>query len=273
MEISAPGPLRATTAGRVDLARRLADAASRLSRRFGLGGGGVIGGRVLLAIAPRAVHTLSDGRTVVLVSGTNGKSTTAAMTTAALRSSFATDTNADGANLPAGLVQALAEGCAEHVVLETDEGWLPWTVTSTRPSVVVLLNLSRDQLHRHPEVLPVARSWRSALTEVPLVVANADDPAVVWAASAARSVTWVSAGRRGLADMTACPRCSRRLVGHDVGWGCSCGFARPEADWWVEGTDLVSAGTRVPLHPSLPGRVNIANAAMAVATATSLHVT
>jgi len=255
---------------RLELARLVADAAGWLSRRAGRGAGGVIGGRVLLALAPDAAALLSAGRHVALVSGTNGKSTTTAMTVTALRSQFATDTNSDGANVPAGLVRTLASGRSDHVVLETDEGWLPWAVGEIRPSVAVLLNLSRDQLHRHPEVHAIASLWRAALSDVPLVVANADDPGVVWAASEAAAVVWVAAGRRWTADSTACPACHRRLVVTGDVWGCACGFTRPTPRWWLEGAELVGAQTRVPLRSTLPGTVNIANAAMAVVAAVEL---
>ena len=103
------------------------------------------------------------GFAVILVSGTNGKSTTTAMLAAAMRSRHDVDSNVDGANTRAGLITTLAQGEADQVVLETDEGWLPWAVHQIRPKMVVLLNLSRDQLHRHPEVYGLAAAWRDAM--------------------------------------------------------------------------------------------------------------
>ena len=60
-------------------------------------------------------------------------------------------------------------------------------VKATRPKVVVLLNLSRDQMDRAAEIWLLARRWREALAHAPgcRVVANADDPLVAWAASSA----------------------------------------------------------------------------------------
>src|SRR6478735_7567982 len=178
------------TATRFRFARRLGRAASFLSRHLGLGEGGVIGGRALLAIAPNAVSNLSHGRDVFLVSATNGKTTTTALLASALRASWTTDSNADGANTPPGLAHTLSTGTAPTVVLETDEGWLPWAVEQARPRTVVLLNQTRDQLHRHHEVGHVAATWRAAMADVDLVVANADDPDVVWAALASRRQIW-----------------------------------------------------------------------------------
>ncbi len=240
---------------------------SSLSRLTGHGSGGVIGGRVVLALAPDAPGALAAGRDVTLVSGTNGKTTTSAFLAAGLRTLGPVDTNANGANTPPGLATTLAGGRARHVVLETDEGWLGWAITRVVPRTVVLLNLSRDQLSRHHEVSRLTAAWRTALAAVDTVVANADDPRTVWAALAARRQVWVAAGQRWTQDSLACPACGSRYRRGPDAWECGCGLRRPDPDWWLEGEDLVSPTTRVPLALSVPGTFNRANAAMAVAAA------
>ena len=257
---------------RLRLACAAGRAVSALSRLLGVGAGGTIGGRVLLRIAPTAASDLASGRDVFLVSGTNGKTTTSALLTTALRSSMPTDTNNDGANTPAGLAHTLSTGTAATVVLETDEGWLPWAVEQTRPGTALLLNLSRDQLHRHHEVGRVAAIWREAMKDVDLVVANADDPDVVWAALASRRQVWVAAGQRWVQDDVVCPRCGQQCRHEHGSWSCPCGLRRPQPDWWIEGDVLVSDTTRVPLELGLPGDFNQANAAMAAAAAWSRGV-
>lgn len=255
---------------RIERALVAARSAAWLSGRLTGGQGGVIGGRVLMRLAPESTRWFAQGRVVSLVSGTNGKTTTSAMLAAALRARHPTDTNASGANTPPGLTTTLATGAADHVVLETDEGWLPWAVEQTRPSLVALLNLSRDQLHRHPEVHLLAESWRQALGEVPIVVANADDPSVVLAALAAKAQVWVGVGLRWDQDSVVCPRCKRQLTRTPGHWECSCGLARPAPHWEVVGDHLhrVQHGDqRVRLRSVLPGEANLANAAMAVAAA------
>ncbi len=245
--------------------------AARASRKTGLGGGGVIGGRVLLALAPGAPHELARGRSAMLVSGTNGKTTTTAYLTAAMRTLGPVDTNADGANTQPGLAQALAAGSAPSLVLETDEGWLPWALREVEPVTAVLLNLSRDQLHRHHEVAHLARTWRDAMPGVAHVVANADDPAVVMAALAAPEQTWVGLGTGWTGDTQVCPRCGDECLREDGDWRCrACELRRPQPQWWVEDDDLVSATDRVHLGLALPGSANRANAAMAVAAAARL---
>jgi len=262
-----PRPSSTSRGLRLRAALGAGQVASALSRATGRGSGGVIGGRVVLKVQPDTARLLSEGRRIHLVSGTNGKTTTSAMLTAALGTLGAVASNADGANTPPGFVAALADP-AEQVVLETDEGWLPWTVTHTHPASALLLNLSRDQLTRHHEVGKIAVSWRSALADVPTSIGNADDPDVVWASMASPKQVWVAAGQWWTQDSVACPRCGSRCHRDGVSWTCGgCGLARPEPDWWVEGDDLVSSDVRLPLDLPLPGRFNKANAAMVVAAA------
>jgi UDP-N-acetylmuramyl tripeptide synthase len=236
----------------------------------------VIGGLVALRLDSDALRRLAGDRTVVLVSGTNGKTTTTRLLTTALATQGRASSNAAGANMPAGLVATLAADLhAPTVVLEVDEPHLPTVLAATRPRLVVLLNLSRDQLDRVGEVAMVARSWQRALRATPTpVVANADDPLVTLAARDAPSVTWVGAGQLWYGDSSACPDCGRNLPrtarGH---WSCPCGARRPTADWWLDGEELALAeGRRVSVALPLPGRANRSNAAMAAVAAVDLGV-
>jgi lipid II isoglutaminyl synthase (glutamine-hydrolysing) len=253
---------------RTTLARNAARAAAAVSRRMRGGSGLVIGGRVLLAAGPEAASKLSRGRRITLVSGTNGKTTTTALTALALEGGRAVGTNADGANTSAGLAGTLATSEHARLVLEVDEGWLPWAVRTTAPDAVVLTNLSRDQLSRHHEVGALAATWRGCLGGVPLVVANVDDPDVVWPALAARSQLWVSVGERWTADSLVCPACGGRCRRSGQDWSCdSCDLHRPRPDWWLDGSDLCRGHDRVPLELDLPGQFNLGNAALALVAA------
>ncbi len=268
MSVLRTGPRSATIgSARLRLAGQAAKAAAGLSRATGRGSGAVIGGRVLLGLAPDAVRTLAAGRDLTLVSGTNGKTTTSALLRAAFGVLGPVDGNIEGANTPPGLATTLARGHAHRVVLETDEGWVPWTVEQAAPSRVVLLNLSRDQLSRHHEVHRLAAAWQAALSPVDVAIANADDPSVVWPALAARRAVWVATGQRWTGDSLTCPACGDRVRRHDGTWSCVCGLRRPDPDWWLEGEDLVSASERIRLDLPVPGSFNRANAAMAVAAA------
>jgi UDP-N-acetylmuramyl tripeptide synthase len=264
------------------LRTRVASGAGRavaaLSRRVGAGEGSVIGGRVLLAVDGAALERLAAGRTIALVSGTNGKTTTTSMLAAALGTRGPVTTNSTGANLMSGLVTTLARhGPDEPAVLEVDEGLVPAAVAGLHPSVVVLLNLSRDQLDRIGEVRIPAQRWRAALEAAPAtaVVANADDPLVVWAAGLARQVTWVGTGQRWRLDAFACPQCDEEIAWDADGrWACTnCDLARPETHLNLDGDEVVVAdGRRLRLQLQLPGWANRANAAMAAAAAGVLGV-
>jgi lipid II isoglutaminyl synthase (glutamine-hydrolysing) len=253
-------------------------AVAGLSRRVGTGEGSVIGGRVLLAVDRGALERLAAGRTIALVSGTNGKTTTTRMLAAALETRGAVVTNSTGANLMSGLVTTLAKGdAAAPAVLEVDEGLVPKAVAVLHPSVVLLLNLSRDQLDRIGEVRIHAQRWRAALEAAPstTVVANADDPLVVWAAGLARRVTWVGTGQRWRLDAYSCPNCGERIEWADDGsWACSnCTLARPTPHLLLDGDEVVvTDGRRLRLSLQLPGWPNRANAVMAAAGAEALGV-
>ncbi len=263
---------RPDSSWRLWAARRLARAAEKTARATGAGAGGVIGGRLILTLTPDAAHRMARGREVVLVSGTNGKTTTTAHLFACLATDRPVVGNVDGANTPPGLVHALASGPGT-AVLETDEAWLPWAVTQTQPALTVLLNLSRDQLHRHNEVAALATKWRDGLSGAEHVVANADDPDVAFAALGAQRQTWVALGLRWTQDSIICPACGGDCQRTTSMWHCTrCALRRPEPDWWLEGDDLVSATSRVRLRPALPGQANRANAAVAVASAAALGV-
>jgi UDP-N-acetylmuramyl tripeptide synthase len=136
--------------------------------------------------------------------------------------------------------------------------------------VVALLNLSRDQLDRAQEVASVAAKWRTMLTGTDVhVVANADDPMVAWAASAATEITWVAAGQRWLDDSWVCPECGSRIERNGDQWWCATGdLTRPIPQWQVRDDGVVDpTGTYHEVHLQLPGRVNRANAATALAVA------
>jgi len=270
---------------RTRLATGVGGAVGSLSRRLGRGTGSVIGGRAILLIDPSAIRRLSGGRQVALVSGTNGKTTTTSLLSAALSRRGLVVSNVLGANLPTGIAAALAAApdAAGLAALEVDEAWLGHVVAATGPTVVLLLNLSRDQLDRNNEVRRLSAAWRDTLARrsspgaEPHVVANADDPLVAWAAQAAASVTWVGAGQRWTADAAGCPNCGGRIHFPDVvggAWACSrCQFRRPDLDVWLEGGEVVFADSeRIAIHLALPGRCNQANAAMAMAAAGRLGV-
>jgi UDP-N-acetylmuramyl tripeptide synthase len=252
------------TSLRDTVAEGVVRAVNGLSRWTGRGSGTVAGGRAGLALAPDLLASLSRGRQVVLVSGTNGKTTTTAMITAGWGRDVAT--NDTGSNMPPGQVAALVANKSAAVALEVDESWLGETARATSPRVVVLLNLSRDQLDRANEVRRLAERWRAALggLEGATVVANASDPLVVYAAEGAASVLWCDVATPWTTDAVSCPRCTEPLHFDGGRWWSDCGFAKPDELATTLGATLVVRGTPLDLDLAVPGDFNRANAALAL---------
>ena len=257
--------------------------AGAVSRRTGRGRGSTLPGRVALRLVPDLLVRLARDRTLLLVSGTNGKSTTTRYLAAALATCGQVVTNLEGANMHDGLATTLMRRGADvqaPVVLEVDERALVSTAAALHPSCLVLLNLTRDQLDRTGEVSEQMAGWAAALRSVPgsQVVANADDPlvcaAVLAARPDARAVRWVGAGQPWRHDSPLCPVCWSPWPVHGRHWGCRrCGFARPTASWQLTGNVLhVPGRPPLALRLRLPGRANLANAAMACAAAAVLGV-
>jgi UDP-N-acetylmuramyl tripeptide synthase len=258
---------------RARLATTIGGAAARVSRIAGRGDGSVIGGVIALRLEPGLLRLLAADRQVVLVTGTNGKTTTTRLITAAIEAlGQRVASNAFGANMEAGLTAALGQAQdAPFAVLEVDEKYVPSVLAATAARVVALLNLSRDQMDRAAEIWLLARRWRDALADAPdcRVVANADDPLIAWAAAAAKQVTWVAAGQRWREDSWCCPECGSHLQRDEQDWRCrECSFARPEVSWALNGDSAMdSLGRSHELRLALPGRANRANAVVALAVA------
>lgn len=276
------GPISATRVNglRLRAATGLGRLAGVTSRTLGRGDGFVIGGRVALTLFPQAFNQLVAGRRVAFVSATNGKTTTTRLLAAAVGAVGPVITNNSGANMPSGLVAALmrtssAVPKSAPVVLEADETYLPGLLPGSSNSLLVLGNLSRDQLDRVSEVAMVARRWRKVFAATPGIsaIANADDPHVVWAANVISDVTWVSVGNAWTADSILCPECGAILHRADRDWHCECGFRRPPILWRLDAGAVIGPdGVRHVLDLALPGTANQANATMAAVAADALGV-
>jgi len=279
------------------LAGRVAAFAIRVTRQ---GRATNLPGKVALAIAPDLISTLAArfASGVVLVSGTNGKTTTTAMISSVLSREMVVCTNAGGANLVAGVATALVQAPrdAEIGVFEVDEAALPLIVRQHQPRVLALLNLFRDQLDRHGELHSLAKKWRKMLGafvegETSLIL-NADDPLVESLRSDATffGLDDPSVGTGVLADSadsTFCETCKNRLsfaviyMAHLGEWRCEvCGRGRPNLDVAganVEFRGLAGSSCEVQvegqsetLRLGLPGLYNLYNALAALAASTSV---
>jgi len=219
---------RGTSSARDRVARGAARATGAVLRWTGAGGGSALPGTVLERLSPgfveRRAAGFADG--VVVVSGTNGKTTTASMLRSILRhSGVETVGNESGSNLRRGVASALMDSpaTARMAVIEADEAALPALVKALLPRVLVLTNVFRDQLDRYWETETIAAHLEAAMDAAPSgcrVVANADDP-LLWHRAREHDVVGFgvapfagvesSAGGAD-AEPEACPRCGAPLT-------------------------------------------------------------
>jgi UDP-N-acetylmuramyl tripeptide synthase len=287
---------------RLSLETSAARLVGRLSRAAGRGGGTTLPGKLVWKLDPGALDALA-GRLplgVALVSATNGKTTTTAMAASILSPRRRLAWNHSGANLASGVASTLlAARDAELGLLEVDEFALPEILRRTRPRVVELGNLFRDQLDRYGELEHIAERWRAAveaLSTDAVLVANADDPLVAALAEGRRRLRFgvddPSLSRATLqhaSDSKYCIRCGHPYrygavyVGHLGDYRCdSCGHARPPLDVAAreivpDGLQGVSFGLVTPrgearIRLAVPGLYNVYNALAAASLALSLDV-
>jgi UDP-N-acetylmuramyl tripeptide synthase len=277
-------------------------AAGALSRLAGRGGGTTLPGKLLWKLDPGAIDRLAgrlaDGS--VLVSATNGKTTTTAMVAEILRPFVRVAHNSSGANLVSGVASTLLSSSdATLGLFEVDEAALPEVARRVQPKALLLCNLFRDQLDRYGELEIVAARWRAAVADLPdaRLVLNGDDPQVGYLAHlhGKALVFGVDDPRRArpalqhAADSKYCVRCgtpydyAAAYVGHLGDYRCpNCGHARPTLEIAareieLHGLDgaslrLDAAAGSIRIELALPGLYNVYNALGAAALALALDV-
>jgi lipid II isoglutaminyl synthase (glutamine-hydrolysing) len=295
---------------RLSAAVTAGQAAAALSRRFGIGGGTVIAGHVAQRLHPGALRAITSSlpEGCLIISGTNGKTTTSRLLAGMLiLDGMRPLHNRAGANLITGLTTAVVENAsplgrprAGIGVFEVDEATVPGAVSEVQPRVIVLTNLFRDQLDRYGEVEFVASLWRQMIETLPItttLVLNADDPLVAALGRNRDNVVYfgIDDGNVGTGetphalDARLCAFCGApyeylsSFYGHLGHYQCSaCDWLRPQPE--ISVTALESRGDRgsrasvrtttqsFDLDIKLPGLYNVFNALAATACATALDV-
>jgi lipid II isoglutaminyl synthase (glutamine-hydrolysing) len=283
----------------------LARAVASLARLRG-GGATSAPGKVLLGLEADAIAAIGSRlvRGSVLVSATNGKTTTTAMAAGILdRAGVPLVHNAAGANMASGVATALLAAtrprgdiAGELGLFEVDELWLDAVAAQLHPRAILLANLFRDQLDRYGELETIAERWANDV-EAERFVLNADDPLVADLGRERNGVLYFGvdddslalAGMAHAADAKHCRRCGAPYVfetiylGHLGHYHClSCGQRRPEpqviaSEVVLEGVRSASFTLQTPagharVQLALPGLYNVYNALAAAALATALDV-
>jgi UDP-N-acetylmuramyl tripeptide synthase len=286
-----------------------ARAVGGLSRQSGRGGTS-LPGKVLIRLEPRAIAELSSRlpEGSVVVSATNGKTTTAAMIAAILeRAGIRLVHNRAGANMAGGVASALLAAARESNridgelgLFEVDEFWLDRIVPELSPRAVLLGNLFRDQLDRYGELDTIADRWAAAIAALDPgagVVLNADDPLIADLGRLVPNATYFGVEdptvalpeMQHAADSKHCRNCGAAYsydaiyLGHLGVYHCpGCGQRRPETavaaeQITLEGTRSSSFRLRAPARAAtvrlpLPGLYNVYNALAAAALCLELGV-
>ena len=283
----------------------LSRAVGLAARASGRGGGTSLPGRLLLRLDSQALRRLAAqlprGRYVI--SATNGKTTTAAISASILeRTGRVLVRNTAGANMAGGIASTLlaatrSDGTinGDTGLFEVDEFWLDSVTEQVEVSALVLGNLFRDQLDRYGELESIASRWAQVVAGLDAgsaLILNADDPLIADLGREHDAAIYFGveddrlalATRQHASDATHCRRCGATYLyesvylGHLGHYRCpGCGWQRPAPvvqarDVNLHGTTaasftLVSGQQERPVSLRLPGLYNVYNALAAAALA------
>ncbi|AKG21168.1 Mur ligase family protein [Calothrix sp. 336/3] len=242
---------------KLGLAVAIAKGVTFMVRSLRLGAASVLPGAIARRIEPRMLQLLSQQpkNGVILIAGTNGKTTTALLLRTILENQgYRVAHNATGANLENGLVTALLESTdvlgnldVDYSILEVDENIIPKVLAPIQPQIILCLNLFRDQLDRYGEVDSISKRWTKVIATLPqetVVIPNADDPTLSYLGQqlSQRVVFFgLSEPQRYLeaiphaVDSIYCPSCGHPLdyegvyLSHLGDFACpSCGFKKSQ---------------------------------------------
>lgn len=163
------------------MAAKASKIVSRLLHRSGTS----LPGMVALKFDPQILGKLAKGVSVILVTGTNGKTTTTGMISAILDSAGLKHiVNKSGANLIEGIITTFIDGTdilgrssTNLALIEIDEATVGILANSVQPELLVVTNFFRDQLDRYGELHSVVNKIKSGISRFPKakLVLNADD--------------------------------------------------------------------------------------------------
>ena len=151
-------------------------------------GGTSLPGKLALKVDPNYLNTLAEGVRTLVLTGTNGKTTSTHIVAQALENmGEQAFYNRSGANLIQGITTEFAIRSSiggkpryKLAVIECDEGALRRVCAAVDPEVLVVTNVFRDQLDRYGEVTHTLENIMAGVKNSPhaTLCLNADDSMV-----------------------------------------------------------------------------------------------
>ncbi|MBP3717949.1 MAG: DUF1727 domain-containing protein [Eubacterium sp.] len=283
----------------------LSVAACKLTRnalRLGHRGGTTLPGRAAMVFDKRILEVVSKDMEIIVVTGTNGKTTTCSMLRNALQESGIEPlSNISGANLLTGVTAEFTSNATlsgrpkkKYAIIECDEGALKKVVPLIKPKVIVVTNLFRDQLDRYGEVMHTLEEIRRGVSLVPdsTLCLNADCsltsslakdvPNKVYYYGIGKTAVTSDAQADELSDAKYCINCGTEYkyeyhtYAHLGGFYCpNCDYKRMSPDLEIESIDISAKGSDIKahfkndnnieeIHIGLPALYNVYNAIAAI---------
>lgn len=220
-------------------------------------------GKLALKLCPDFLHYVGRPKTVIAVTGTNGKTTVSNLLTDILEAEGRkVISNRAGSNIASGISTALLKGCglfgkckSDHdiAVLEVDERSSPRIYPHMKPTYVVITNLFRDSIMRNAHPAYIADILTKYIPAASTLVLNADDLISGGVAPENKRVyfgidkldTDVTDCINLIDDVRICPHCNGKLRYdyrryHHIGKAVcdACGFHSPEANYLAQKLDF-----------------------------------
>lgn len=284
---------------RVKIAKLFGQTGQKIIRTFNGGRGETAPGLIALYFDPEFIsHSHQDIQTKIIISGTNGKTTTTSLVSNIFKnSSISFITNSSGSNLLRGISAALLNKKPDTKVAlwEADEAALVQIAKQVKPTHLILTNLFRDQLDRYGEIDSTFKKWLELLKQLPrlTIFLNADDPNLAYLGSKLENHEIIYFGLNNIqnskkkleasADAIFCPICNLELVysqitySHLGKYSCSCGFSHPKLNFCAENLKLTPETISFSIdkqtyNSNLFGIYNVYNAIAAIILTSNLGI-
>lgn len=283
-----------------------------IGRLIKLTGGGATAapGLYALKVDPSVIKKLTKKIKYgsIIISGTNGKTTTARLIADILGTKYKIIHNRQGSNLLRGIASTLISQSSlagnlnkNFAIWEIDEATLPEALSQLSPKIIVLLNLFRDQLDRYGEVDTTRQKWSKALEKLPrstTLILNADDPGLSTLKNSFKGkVFYFGINDKkinlptiaNVADVKHCLNCGSPLQfqtilsGHLGHYSCpNCNLKRPHPEVFAQNLNFLkdlSTSAQLSIFNSqfsisynLPGLYNVYNVLAAASTGHLLNI-